>query len=189
MLNCEKVFIRNARIGHFNQIRCVALCMNERSNLRFMNKITLVRNVEMASESEINRRNVIMGLYTNDFEQRDECNFYIGEKSLLTNHHRIDCTSSVRIGDNVVIAGSDTQIWTHGFDNNRCMIVKPITIGNNIYVGSRCIICQGVTVSNDVIIGAGTCVHKNISEPGFYISNELHKKGEFKSNYTNEISR
>ena len=189
LLNCDKVFVRGARIGHLNQVQCTSFTMKEGSYLRFMNKITLVRNVEMASESEISRRNIIMGLYTSDFERKDECNFYIGNKSLLTNHHRVDCTSYVNIGDNVVVAGSDTQIWTHGFDNNRCMIVKPITIGNNIYVGSRCIICQGVTVSNNVIIGAGTCVHKSINESGFYISNELHKKGEFKSNYTNEISR
>ena len=74
-----------------------------------------------------------MGLYTSDFEGRNDCNYYIGEKSLLTNRHRIDCTSSVRIWDNVVIAGSDTQIWTHGFDLERKMIIKPIVIDDNIY--------------------------------------------------------
>lgn len=177
LLNCDKVFIRGARIGHLNQIQCVSFTMKEGSFLRFMNKIILVKDVVLESECEVNRRNVIVGLYTNDFEEREDCNFYIGEKSLLTNHHRIDCTSSVRIGDNVVVAGCDTQFWSHGFDNHRNMIIKPIKIGDNIYIGSRSIICQGVTIESNVIIGAGTCVHKSISEPGFYVSSMLFKKG------------
>ncbi len=176
ILNCKNISIRNAKIGHFNLVNCVSFVMKEGSWLRSMNRISLVNNVEMGAECEISKRNVIMGLNIEDFKHKNDCNFYFGEKSLLTNHHRIDCTASVRIGSNVVIAGSDTQVWTHGFDFDRKMIIKPIVIDNDIYIGSRCTIVGGVHICSNVIIGASTTVSSSIKEPGFYVSSTLIKK-------------
>lgn len=176
IINCEKVFIRKAKIGRFNQVHCVSLSMKEGSYLRIMNKIDLVNEVELGPECEINRRNVIMGLFTSNFEKRDDCNFFLGRKSLLTNHHRIDCTASVKIGENVVVAGSDTQVWTHGFDIDREMIIKPIVIGDNVYMGSRCTIVGGIHICDNVMVGAATTISSSINEPGFYVSSSLIKK-------------
>lgn len=176
ILNCEKVYMRGANIGRFNRVQCVKLTMQKGSKLSLMNTIALVKEVVMLEDSEINRRNVIMGLYEPEFEGKESCIFFLGEKSLLTVHHKIDCTSSVKVGKNVVIAGSDTQFWTHGFDVERHMITKPIVLGNNIYIGSRSLICHGVSIADNVVIGAGTCVSKSISESGFYVSNYLLRK-------------
>ena len=43
-------------------------------------------------------------------------------------------------------------------------ITKPITIGNNVYVGNNAIILPGVHVGNNVIIGAGAVVTKDIDD-------------------------
>ena len=178
IINCEKVYMRKAVIGTFNRIQCVSLTMNEGSWIDRMNKVSFVNELNMDAKSKIGRQNCIIGYYVDDYEGKGNCNFALGETSLLTHQHRIDCTSSIRIGNNVVVAGNGTQMWTHGFDYNRNMIVKPITIDNNIYIGSRSIICQGVTIVSDVTIGAGTCVSKSIIESGFYVSNQLTKKSD-----------
>ena len=134
----------------------------------------------MAEDSHILSRNSIVGLYRNNNPQKDKCNLYIGAHSLVTVRHSLDCTDEIVIGDNVVFGGTDTQVWTHGFDVNRNMITGIIVIGNDIYIGSRCTICQNVSICDQTVVGAATCVSRNISESGFYVSNQLIKKGEIR---------
>lgn len=43
-------------------------------------------------------------------------------------------------------------------------ITKPITIGNDVYIGTQTIILPGVSVGNNCIIGAGSLVTKDIPE-------------------------
>jgi len=43
-------------------------------------------------------------------------------------------------------------------------VIKPITVGNNVFLGSRCTIMPGVTIGNNVIVGAGSLVAKDIPE-------------------------
>lgn len=39
---------------------------------------------------------------------------------------------------------------------------KPITIGNDVWIGGNCTILPGVTIGNNVIIAAGAVVTKDI---------------------------
>ncbi len=41
-------------------------------------------------------------------------------------------------------------------------VTKPITIGNDVYIGNNTIILPGVTIGNNVVIGAGAIVTKDI---------------------------
>lgn len=43
-------------------------------------------------------------------------------------------------------------------------ITKPITIGNQVYIGNNVIILPGVNIGNNVIIGAGAVVSKDIPD-------------------------
>ena len=43
-------------------------------------------------------------------------------------------------------------------------ITKPITIGDNVYIGNNVIILPGVNIGNKVIIGAGAIVSKDIPD-------------------------
>lgn len=43
-------------------------------------------------------------------------------------------------------------------------ITKPITVGDNVYIGHNAIILPGVTIGNNVIIGAAAVVTKNIPD-------------------------
>lgn len=42
-------------------------------------------------------------------------------------------------------------------------ITKPISVGNNVYIGNDVILLPGVNIGDNVIIGAGSVVTKNIS--------------------------
>lgn len=43
-------------------------------------------------------------------------------------------------------------------------ITKPITVGDNVYIGNNTIILPGVNIGNDVIIGAGAIVTRDIPD-------------------------
>lgn len=43
-------------------------------------------------------------------------------------------------------------------------ITKPISVGNDVYIGTNVIILPGVTIGNNVVIGAGAVVSKDIPD-------------------------
>lgn len=76
----------------------------------------------------------------------------------------------IALGQNVHIVGGTIFITHDGGTlvlRNKIPdleLTKPITVGNNVYIGARCIIMLGVNIGNNVIIGAGSIVTKNIPD-------------------------
>lgn len=48
---------------------------------------------------------------------------------------------------------------------------KPISIGNNVWIGANCTILPGVTIGNNAVIGAGSVVTKDIPESVVAVGN------------------
>lgn len=77
--------------------------------------------------------------------------------------------NKVKIGDNVLF-GPNVQIYTatHPIDpierQNGKGYAKPITIGNNVWIGGGAILCPGIKIGDNVTIGAGSIVTKDIPE-------------------------
>lgn len=49
--------------------------------------------------------------------------------------------------------------------------IKPVIIGNNVWIGGGVIILPGVTIGNNVVIGAGSVVTKDIPDNKFAYGN------------------
>lgn len=77
--------------------------------------------------------------------------------------------NKVKIGDNVLLA-PNVQIYTatHPTDPVERLkgkeFAKPITIGDNVWIGGGAILCPGVKIGNNVTIGAGSVVTKDIPD-------------------------
>ena len=75
--------------------------------------------------------------------------------------------ASVTIGDDCFI-GPNVSIYTacHSTDpierNSRQEWAKPVTIGDNVWIGGSVTILPGVTIGDNVIIGAGSVVVADI---------------------------
>lgn len=92
----------------------------------------------------------------------------VGDRSQIGHKSRID--HQVVIGNDVVM-GPDVVIMTisHAYDNPDITINQqgslprlPVTIGNDVWIGTRVVILPGVTIGDGAVIGACAVVTKSI---------------------------
>ncbi len=97
-------------------------------------------------------------------------NVEIGNRSQLGIRLRAD--SDFVVGDDVVM-GPDVVImcWSHRFDRVDVPInqqgpgeVRPVTVGDDVWLGTRCILLPGVSVGNHAVVGAGSVVTRDVPE-------------------------
>lgn len=96
-------------------------------------------------------------------------NIELGKNVGIANSVNLDCRGSVKIGNDTII-GFETVILTSTHKHqdktipikNQGMYKKPISIGDDVWVGARSMIMPGVTINNGAIIGANSVVTKDV---------------------------
>jgi maltose O-acetyltransferase len=137
----------------------------------------LVTQYNQASPKDTDRRSVLLAkllgtVKANAFiKQPFYCdygyNIHIGENFFSNFNFTILDESTVTIGDNVLI-GPNVSIYTvnHAVNiekrNAGIEYAKPVSIGNNVWIGGDVVILQGVSIGDNSIIGAGSVVTRNI---------------------------
>lgn len=113
--------------------------------------------------------------------------FRVGERSQLGENARID--QNVTLGNDVVM-GPDVVIMTnaHAFEDldtpiNRqgALPIRPVVIGNDVWLGTRVIVMPGVTIGDHAVIGAGSIVTKDVPPKAVMVGNPariLRYRGE-----------
>lgn len=94
-------------------------------------------------------------------------NTHVGENFFAN----FDCTfldvCEIHIGDNCMLApGVQIYTATHPLDpverNSGKEYAKPVTIGDNVWIGGHAIINPGVTIGDNVVIASGAVVTKDV---------------------------
>ena len=100
-----------------------------------------------------------------DYGFNIECgeNFYINHNCVI-----LDC-AKVKFGTNVFIGpncGFYTAIHPIKAEERNTFIesAKPITVGDNVWIGGNVVILPGVTIGSNTVIGAGSVVSKDIPD-------------------------
>jgi len=94
-------------------------------------------------------------------------NIHIGQNFYSNYNLVILDAADVKIGDNVFIA-PDCGIYTSGHPldakerNLGLEYARPVTIGNNVWIGGGVKIMPSVTIGDNCVIGAGSVVTKDI---------------------------
>lgn len=153
---------RNVRIG-FSYIDADQVCIGENVCIGHLNVIRCIKRLQIGENSRLVNFNQFFG-------RRDNPNWVsqltIGKNVHLTSHHFIDVGGVVTIGDRTIVAGRDTQIWSHSliYKNSEPML-SPLTvsIGEEVYIGARSTLvnCQ---IPARAVIGAGSVVTKSFAE-------------------------
>ncbi|CAN5290355.1 sugar O-acetyltransferase [soil metagenome] len=100
----------------------------------------------------------------------------LGEKVFFNFNCVVLDVTYVTIGHRTLF-GPNVQLYTatHPIDHKErssgVEYSKPITIGEDVWVGGSTVICPGVTIGDRTIIGAGSVVTKDISSDVFAAGN------------------
>lgn len=103
-------------------------------------------------------------------------NMVLGEKVFFNFNCVVLDVAEVKIGSRTLF-GPNVQIYTatHPIDPRErasgLEYAKPITIGEDVWVGGSAVICPGVTIGNRSVIGAGSVVTKDIPDDVFAAGN------------------
>ncbi|QQO07621.1 sugar O-acetyltransferase [Breznakiella homolactica] len=96
-------------------------------------------------------------------------NIHVGEDFLTNYNVTILDIARVTIGDYCMI-GPNTLISTVGHPLSpkgrraKMAQAKPVTIGDNVWIGGSCTILPGVTIGNNVVVAAGAVVTKDVPD-------------------------
>ena len=102
-------------------------------------------------------------------------NIHCGENVYFNVNCVVLDSAKVTIGSNVLFAPG-VQLYTasHPLDaesRRTHEIAKPITIGDDCWIGGNAIICPGVTIGRGCVIGAGSVVTKDIPDNSMAVGN------------------
>lgn len=151
-----------ARIGHGNLvIHCQRFVMGSEAVIGFGNIIRGGRSVTLGDRCSITRFNEINSIIDADIDSgktasaEEAGHFVLGEAGIITAQHKVDFTGGVTIGDNAILGGRLSSLWTH----NR-HLDGPIRIGRNTYMGSGIQMVPRSAIGDFCIVGIGSVVTK-----------------------------
>jgi len=104
--------------------------------------------------------------------ERAEPELHIGNDTFIGHACAINIAQSVRIGDHCLLA-SGVRIQDHdGHPLDACERragqpsppdgIKPITIGNDVWIGAGSVILKGITIGNRSVVGAHAVVTRDV---------------------------
>lgn len=94
-------------------------------------------------------------------------NIHIGARSFINYNCTALDVAPITIGEDCMI-GPNVQLLTptHPLDprlrRQHLEAAKPITIGDNVWLGGGVIVCPGVTIGDNSVVGAGSVVTRDI---------------------------
>lgn len=102
-------------------------------------------------------------------------NIHCGENVFINVNCVVLDENKVTIGSNVFL-GPGVQIYTSSHPVDAILrrthkITKPVSIGDDCWIGGNAIILPGITIGNGVVIGAGAVVTKDIPDNVMAVGN------------------
>ncbi len=112
------------------------------------------------------------------------CNIYFGDDVFVNQNCTFLDMNTITIGDRVLIA-PDVKIYAgdhpielakrHATNASGSKYIvcksKPVTIGDDVWIGGGAIVLPGVTIGNNAIVGAGSVVTKDVPADSVVVGN------------------
>ncbi len=114
-------------------------------------------------------------------------NLIIGSNVSIQPMCYLECGRSadnyIRIGNDVSIAHGTTIIATsHTYKSDETDIIRdmktvsrPVTVGDNVWIGAKATVLFGTTVASGCVIGANSLVNKDTESNGIYVGSPARR--------------
>ena len=114
-------------------------------------------------------------------------NLILGDNVTINDGVYINARGAITVGNDVSFSAG-SKIVSTGLDINedkfnQSHIDKPISIGNNVQIGTGAIVLLGVTIGDNVIVGAGSVVTKDIESNSIVVGNPAKILRKLKREY------
>lgn len=167
---------KNSKIGHLNLLINKSIHLGENSKIGYLNILKGPFLLKLKDKAAIGNKNYITR--AKQGISYGQSIMELGTLTKVTTGHHLDLTRSIVFGENSILAGIRSQIWTHGYYHAdkgaaRIRIDGEVIVGNNVYIGSGCIFNPGVKVADAIHLGAGSVISKNLEEPGMHVNQSL----------------
>jgi acetyltransferase-like isoleucine patch superfamily enzyme len=108
----------------------------------------------------------------------------IGNRVFLGRGCEFNCTGSITIGDDCLIAAGTRFVdHDHGIAlgqpmNQQQSPMAPILVGEDVWIGANVVVLKGVTIGSGAVIGAGAIVTKSVPPNEIWAGVPARKIGE-----------
>lgn len=90
-------------------------------------------------------------------------NVYVNRNTVIDAHGTLTIGDECMIGANCYITDGNHGTKARTSIGAQPMTIRPVSIGNDVWIGANCIVLPGVTIGSGAVIGAGSVVTKNVS--------------------------
>lgn len=119
-----------------------------------------------------------LNVFTDGFDIEVKGALSIGTKNYFNKNVKIVCLEKITIGDNNIIADS-VHFYDHDHNfadagrpvREQGYVTRPITVGDNVWIGAKATILKGVTIGHGAIIGASAVVTKDVPANAIVVGN------------------
>lgn len=103
----------------------------------------------------------------------EECRFF-GNIDFGTEPYLVKLGSHVSVTDSTFVT-HDGGVWVIRQEHPDIDVVKPIIVGDNVFIGTGCTILPGVVIGSNVVIGACSLVTKSLESGYVYAGSPVRK--------------
>lgn len=149
------------QIGHLNCFAQIKqLEIGDFSQIGFLNFFRGGEKVRLGAYSTILRKNTFNSILEPDLVNPTEPILDLGTGVFVASGHWLDFTDKITVGDNTIIGGRNSSLWTHNRQRTRS-----ISIGCNCYLGSEIRMAPGVQLPSCCIVALGSVLMGKFDNP------------------------
>jgi acetyltransferase-like isoleucine patch superfamily enzyme len=142
----------HVRIGSFNVFyRVRELQIGAHAKIGFFNLFRGGDRITVGPYCAILRQNVFNAIIDRDFVGPVDSTLILGTGCVVTTGHWLDFSARIDLGDQTIIGGRNSSLWTHNRQRGR-----NVTIGCHCYLGSEIRIAPGTEISPFCVVALGS---------------------------------
>ena len=125
------------------------------------NRSTVLR---MDKDSRLNLNGDFKFFYGADVILFEGAELNLGKDSFINSDCKIRCHKKISIGEGCAISHDVTIMDSDAHELNGCRNIRPVNIGNHVWIGTRVTILNGVNIGDGAVIAAGAVVTHDVPE-------------------------